>query len=237
MGHEEVHDRVARLEQRVRFLQATCAIVAAALVGVACAGLRASTRQTPEASVLTARGLVIVDTQGRPRVLLGAPIPHVSARTRTDSVTGLLVLGEGGADRVQVGNVGGPQVGGVVSRRISASAGIVVNDPKGNERGGFGAFDDGRVVLGLDYPDGEAISLAVLPQEGATGIWLNGPTPQGRERVGAVVTREGQALLKLADLAGTERVILMVDGNTAAKLLLVDPKDKSMRDVLGRVGP
>jgi len=237
VNHDEVHNRIAHLEQRVRSLQVISAVLVAALVGVACTGLRASPRQSPEASVLRARGLVIVDAQGRPRVLLGAPIADVAGRTRTDAVTGLVVVGEGGADRVQVGNVGGPQVGGVVNARISASAGIVVNDPKGNERGGFGAFDDGRVVLGLDYPDREAIILAVLPQEGAAGIWLNGPAPQGRERVGAVVTREGQALLKLADLAGTERVILMVDGDSPAKLLLVDPKDKSMRDVLGRVAP
>jgi len=237
MDREELHDRMAQVERRVRFLQAGNVVAVAALVGLACLGLRANTRRPPEDSILRARGLVIEDVQGRPRILLGAPVSKVAGRTRTDEVTGLVVVGEHGADRVQVGNVGGPQVGGVVSPRISPSAGIMVNDPTGNERGGFGAFDDGRVVLGLDYPDREAISLGVLPQEGITGIWLNGPAPQGWERVGVAVTKEGQALLKLADLTGTERVILMVDGNTAAKLLLVDPKDKSMRDAMEKIAP
>jgi len=84
---------------------------------------------------------------------------------------------------------------------------------------------------------GDAISLAVLPQEGAAGVWLNGPAPQGRERAGLVVTKNGEALLKLADAAGMERVILLVEADSPAKLLLVNPKDISMRDALDKNGP
>lgn len=231
--HPEFHDRIQRLERRVRFLWGIHALVVVGLLGVACTGL--GMHQSLEDAVLTVRGLVITDMQGRPRVLLGAPIPKVRGRSRTDEVAGVVVVGENGADRVQVGNLGGPQMNGVTEERVSPEAGIMVNDPMGNERGGFGAFDDGRVVLGLDYPDREAISLAVLPQEGAAGVWLNGPAPQGWERAGLVVTRAGQSLLKLADLSGTERVVLLVDGDAAAQLLLRDSNDHSMVDALRKI--
>jgi hypothetical protein len=229
----ELSLRVQRLEQSVRRTRKLAVLFVLSLTAVALGGCLG---RAPRSQVLRARGLVIEDERGRPRVLLGAPIAKVVGRSRADDVTGVVIVGEDGADRVQVGNVGGPQIGGVVQPRRDAEAAIVINDSKGNERGGFGVFDDGRVVLGLDYPDREAIILAVHP-EGIAGAWLNGPAPQGFERAGLVVTKEGQSLLKLADVTGMERVILMVDGNSAAKLLLVNTKDKSMRDALKKIVP
>jgi hypothetical protein len=184
-------DRLTRLEHHIRALQTYAALVTLVLAGIAIAGFRS----TRDDQVLRARGLVILDAQGRERILIGAPIPAARNRVRTDTarvraiwgkrfpreymeyykgyrhdVNGILVLDANGFDRVALGDsVPDPNIG----RRIGSEAGILINDAEGFERSGWGLLNvkgRNRMVLGLDDDNGgEAVSLAVI-DSGAVGI-------------------------------------------------------------------
>jgi hypothetical protein len=150
-----------------------------------------------EEQVIRARGIIIVDAAGRDRILIGAPIPEVRSRVRTDtarvrqiwgpqfpkeylgwyrgyrhSMNGMLVLDERGFDRVGIGDsVPDPNIG----KRIGPATGIVINDALGFERSGYGLLRVNgvdRAVLGLDdNRGGEGVSLAVI-DSGPVGIHI-----------------------------------------------------------------
>lgn len=166
--------------------------------GAALAG--AQDAAAPEDQVLRARGLVIVDEAGRERILIGAPIPEAENRVRTDMARveevwgprfprayvdeyyptyrhrmhGMLVLDENGFDRIAVGDsVPDPNIG----QRIGPASGLLVNDPQGFERSGYGLLDvDGvyRVVLGLDGDDGREGVVLSLHDGGPRGLTISG---------------------------------------------------------------
>jgi len=168
----------------------TVAVIALAAITILSLGPRND-------GVLRARGLVIVDDQGRDRILIGAPVPDSPDRIRTDiakaesawgkhyprfdwyknldhRTNGLLILDEKGFDRIVVGD---PTPDPNIGRRISPASGIQINDREGFERTGWGYFADlGRVVLGLDSAKGtEAVVLAVL-EDGTSGISIGNET-------------------------------------------------------------
>ena len=118
--------------------------------------------------VLRARGLIIEDAQGRPRILLGAPIAKVEGRRDQEDIFGMIVVGENGADRVIVCYpLPGPQ------REGEAAGGVLLNDARGAERGGYVAADNGEVVLTLDGTKDEAIKLGVDPTKPMSWIAMN----------------------------------------------------------------
>src|SRR5262245_23536477 len=162
MHSESSNELRGRLDHLERRLRRTRAALGGLLVLALGAGAARQAGEAKAAQVLRVRGLVVEDAQGRPRLLLGAPVPKVDARRRKDDMTGMRLLAEDGADRVAIGApTPAPQIGGKVGERIADATGIEVMDLQGNERGGFGFLDDGRVVLGLDYPGREAVSLFV----------------------------------------------------------------------------
>jgi len=206
-----------RIERRLWVCEGLLALFIIGLLAATWAGLHGTTAKADDsAKVLRLQGLIIEDTQGRPRILLGAPVTRVPGRRRQDETVGVIVLGENGADRVAIGApTPAPQIRGHVARRISPSAGLVIDDSEGNERGGFGVLDgDGRVVLGLDYPmgTGEAIGLAVIPGE-AVGLHIN-------------------------DQKSYRRASFFVSGDSAAKLLGMNPHGMGKVEVgLVRLAP
>jgi len=126
--------------------------------------------KSPAERILHVRGLVIEDDAGRPRITLGAPASNVG-RKRQDAVTGLIFLAEDGTDRLTLGNTTAPQVNGKVRNRVAPGMGLLVNDPQGNERGGLGFLDSGRVVVGLDRADGrEGAALIVNDDDRWSGL-------------------------------------------------------------------
>jgi len=193
---EALRDRIERLEKRLRLFYVAGGLAAVLLAMLASTTLRTGNAQSNNsANILRARGLVIVDEQGRERILLGAPIPPAANRVRTDlarvkeiwskrfpaqymkwyqeyrhDVNGLLVLDEKGFDRVAIGDqVPDPNIG----KRIGPEAGIIINDEQGFERTGYGLIKAGdfyRVVRGLDSAKGqEGLTLALF-DEGGVGM-------------------------------------------------------------------
>jgi hypothetical protein len=145
--------------------------------------------------ILRARGLVIVDEQGRERILIGAPIPAAKARVRTDlekvkqywaprfgpqyldwyadyrhDMNGMLVLDENGFDRVALGqDYPDPNIG----QRIGRGTGLILNDAGGFERSGYGIVNvegKDRVVLGLDSDRGTEAAVLVVREDGSAGL-------------------------------------------------------------------
>ncbi len=238
MSPDPVSPLRSRLDLLERRLRRTRAAFSALLVLAVGASWQAGAGEAKPGQVLRVRGLVVEDASGRPRILLGAPVPQVKERRRKDDMTGLLLLGEDGADRVALGApTPSPQSGGKVGERIAGAAGLQIMDHEGNERGGFGYLDNGRVVLGLDYPGREAVALFVMP-EGYAGILVSSDNEGGHERGGIVVdNKSGRAVIKLADRKSRERAMLLVEGEADAKLMLYDAKDGTYADAFERLRP
>lgn len=131
--------------------------------------------------IIRTKGIVVVDEQGRDRILIGSPIPASKDRVRTDferyrkeiaptvaidmdkymewyknykhSSDGIVVMDENGVDRVLLGDkLADPNVG----KRIFEASGLLVNDYKGMELLGAGVgTKDGKTLhaaFGLDNP-------------------------------------------------------------------------------------
>jgi hypothetical protein len=212
-SHEMLEDRLARLGRQIRVLEILLAAGGAALVVTACLAGRMN-RQS--AGIIRARGLVIEDGQGRPRILLGAPVAAVEGRKRRDPATGMVVLDEKGMDRLAVGSPAtDPASQGKVLARISPETGVTVSDGEGTERVGLGVLENGRVVLGMDYPDGnEAVSLFILPDSGYSGLTVDARSGKNRQRIflGASQEAGDPGALLIDDEAGGRLGLQVVKG-------------------------
>ena len=155
--------------------------------------------------IIRARGIVIEDSAGRDRILIGAPIPSSAHRVRTDTNLvrkywgikykdidqfmkwykdyyhggiGMVVMNENGFDRVAIGDrLADPNSG----KRMFEAAGVMWNDKEGWEMGGAGVntTKDGeaRSVIGVDDKDGEAVHLVAL-EDGTKGLIIGSSTGQ-----------------------------------------------------------
>jgi len=210
---EALEARLRRLSRQVRWLVLYAMLSLPLFVVLTFTAYRVN---TGHAGVLRARGLVIEDSAGRDRILLGAPIPFSADRVRTDThrvrrhwartyaaasaymqwyqnyrhgAYGMVVMNEDGFDRVLVGDrLADPNIG----RRMFEMAGVVWNDAKGWELGGLGvnttADGKSRSVVGVDGSDGEAVHLVSL-EDGTRGIIIGGQ--DGRLLIGKS-PREGR---------------------------------------------
>ena len=174
--------RIQSLEARLRRGRILSCLALSAVAGLACrSNLPAG---APPASELRVRQLIIEDDRGRPRVVLGAPVTSLPGRLREDPSVGLLLLDQEGRDRVSVGAPAiGVQSHGSLGRRVSAATGVILNDPDGDERGGFVVLDNGTAMLGLDdHDNGEMVAL-FAHWLGYSGLLVNGSAGKGNQRV------------------------------------------------------
>ena len=181
-----------RLRKQIRCLQ-----ICVMLLGIAFLILIGSAFRTGEKheDIIRARGLIIVDAQGRERILIGSPIPAAQNRVRTDlarvkeiwgkrfpekymewyrdyqnDMNGILILDANGFDRVGFGSpIPDPNSG----KRIAPSSGLVLNDEEGFERSGYGLLKVDklyRVVLGMDSAQGQEGATLFLEDGGQRGL-------------------------------------------------------------------
>lgn len=191
-------EAIARLRRELRLLRMLVAILVLALAGAAVFCM------VRGPGVLRARGLVIVDAQGRDRILLGAPTPASRDRRRTGAESdALVILGPDGADRILVGQSPQPIVQGHVAQRIAEAWGLVLHDPRGNERGGMGFLGDSRAAIALDYPQHDAIGMVVDDKSHSARLMLAYP-PEAHvpEAAAELVAEKGSAQLRFHDVAG-----------------------------------
>ncbi|TAF67696.1 MAG: hypothetical protein EAZ55_01360 [Cytophagales bacterium] len=155
-------------------------------------------------NIIRTQGIIIQDSLGRDRILIGNPIPYSKDRVRTNmekvaktwakdlggdkymewykgyrhSANGIVFLNEEGYDKILVGDqLPDPNTG----KRIVDAAGLMFNDDKGYERGGLGVSrtTEGsyRLVLGMDDEQGEALHMFIL-EDGTRGIRIAGTEGQ-----------------------------------------------------------
>lgn len=146
--------------------------------------------------IIRTKGIIIEDSSGKARILIGTPIPFADHRIRTNTnkvtelwagrfpknwfemykneynhaTNGILILDETGHDRLVIGN---PVPDLYFGKRIGPATGIIINDEKGQERTGYAILNvDGtnRVNLGLDNAKGTEGVLLTLNDDGTTGL-------------------------------------------------------------------
>lgn len=188
----EAHE-LARLRREVRGarLLATVSTLLSAFLLIS--GLTPANRGT---DVIRTRGIVIVDAEGRDRMLIGAPIPASRDRIRSDfekarqawgkaypdfewyrtlenSTNGMVLLDERGFDRLVLGD---PAPDPNIGKRIAPASGIAINDENGHERSGWGYFPVlHRTLLGVDTPSGtEGVMVGALDDSSAGVVVMNG---------------------------------------------------------------
>jgi hypothetical protein len=237
---KELELRIGRLERRLHWTWSAAAVLVLAAVALACrsAGGAADAHDNGvhrNSGILRVRGLVVEDAEGRARLVLGAPVPVVGERVRGDAPVGLVLLGPDGHDRLQLGVVGGPQMGGNVQARQSPATGLMVNDEHGDERGGFGVFENGQVGFGLDYPSQrELIVAAVMPDRGMAGMVFSADVDENPMRAMILTTREGETVIQTSDASGASRAVWTAPAKGAPKLQVLDESGNVLHDAFTR---
>lgn len=187
---DALHRRVTVLERWVRLCAGT--------VVVLLAGVLVAARPSTD-DIIRTRGLVVVDAQGRERIVIGAPLDSVSTNTALAGVAGTVIFDTTGRVAVAVGQNNPAIAGGRVVRRIGASNGLNIYDPRsGDERGGIGAFASGRANMCLDYSAGkEAVCATVADDDSYSTMQLYGtPNEPQFDRVGMFLGADGIGILK-----------------------------------------
>jgi hypothetical protein len=237
-ARSDLFTRLSRMERQLRVFQVLLSLTILALAAsVILLSLRHSPRYDRSGDVLRVKGLIVEDGAGHDRILIGAPIPSASGRKRKDNTVGLIVLGPTGLDRLSLAAPGPePQIQGVIGHRIGGEAGLLLNDPQGDERGGFGVLDnDGRVSLGLDYPHGtaEAIDLGVLPGETSLSIHDS----KSITRASLLERNDAAPILFGLDLSPTAADITTVRLNPyQVKHVAIKPSDEALNAALDNAG-
>lgn len=131
----DVNARIAQLERRVRTLQFVVLIAATVVV---CAVTAPALRAQGDKTIRT-RSLVIEDSGGRDRIILGAPLADPQGRVRPS--TGMVINDEQGAERFAVGLLD--------NRRLvmGFDAPPGTGDPRNRERITIVADDNGGAYL------------------------------------------------------------------------------------------
>jgi hypothetical protein len=188
-----------RLKKQMQWMRLYVLISITAIIVCIISAFSGAVKKT---GIIRASGIVIEDSSGRDRILIGAPIPFSKDRVRTDTnrvrkfwakefeedaekymdwyknyyhgAEGIVIMNENGFDRVLLGDkLADPNTG----RRMFEPAGILWNDKEGWELGGAGVntTKDGksRSVIGVDDKDGEAVHIIAL-EDGTKGLVIGG---------------------------------------------------------------
>ncbi len=239
MQSAEYEARLEAAERNVRRLAlALASLVALAVLGFT--GRAGMANQT--ADVVTARGLVILDEAGRARIVIGAPAAAAHDDARLAQATGMVVLDT--LDRLSAAVGSDPPLileDGTLAERIGSSNGLTFYDPRdGKERGGIGAFEDGRANVCLDYGEAskEAVCMSVAPEDQYTAVMLNGtPREEVFDRVGMFVGADGVGVLKAFGGVNSRDGIFIRAGDGMPKVTVYDSTQSEVMDLVDRVTP
>jgi hypothetical protein len=234
-----LHDqkRLSRLERKTKLLQL---VVLSQLVTLCGFWLATSQQHKVHAAenpaVLRVKGLIVEDSNGRARVLLGSPLPSVTQRTRHDnSTTSMVFLDEQGHDRLTLGEEPEPQVAGKVTQtmhRIAPGFGVVIHDGNGDERGTYGWLANGRALITLDRPGLDAWAAVVDDKTGFAGMRVEYPPNVARDSNAIEIgTKERQAFFKFQDTKEKDRAVLSLDSDESIQFKTFDGEGSSIRAV------
>jgi hypothetical protein len=98
MSQSSVEDRILALEKRVRRLAIGLGLTSAVAITL----VSIAWRPAPQTDVLRARAIILSDSAGRERVVIGAPVPE-PAGARIAPNTGMIIRDSTGAKRFGLG--------------------------------------------------------------------------------------------------------------------------------------
>lgn len=93
-----------------------------------------SNRDHNNNDIIKTKGIVIVDNNGKLRIILGAPVSKVSGRIRTDDLYGISYLDASGIDRLTFGQEPAPMTPEGLKERRVPGVGILIHAKQGIER-------------------------------------------------------------------------------------------------------
>jgi hypothetical protein len=227
---EHLRRRLEVTERRVRILGAVAVVLGTTI-------LMGALRSQPD--VLRARGVVITDASGRERIVLGAPMREATADAKLAQTVGLAVLDSVGRLHVVVG-ANKPLVlaGGQLASRVATEAGLTFYDPRnGSERGGIGAFSDGRANVCIDYgtKSKEAAYMSVAPGDQYAAVILNGtPSEPQFDRVTMYVGADGAGSLKAFGGGANNGGVMIRAGKGPATITVYDTTGTAISDIASK---
>jgi hypothetical protein len=141
-------DRLDSLERRLRRSERAFWIALVGWMVTVALGVMVVLRISPDtrtvSDTIRLHKLVVLDHEGKERIVIAAPIPDPLVNGRR------------------------------MRRRTGVSAGVQFKDPDGTERGGIASEDDGSFMFGIDDEHGrERAHLYYIPNRGS-GVYLQG---------------------------------------------------------------
>lgn len=135
--------RIARSERRLKVVLCLFSLSIGLSISLLLSQPQTIHAGTPD--TLRLRKLIVVDDQGRERIVIAAPIPNPIVN------------------------------GKEAKRRVAVDAGIQFKDPDGTERGGIASEGDGSFMFGIDDASGhERAHLYYIPSRGSGVLLQNG---------------------------------------------------------------
>ena len=159
---------------------------------------------------LNVKGIIVSDSKGNPRIVIGAPAYNIKGRKRQDEVVGIVYIDENGNDRLTFGKEPDPMTpNGIMPRFVDAS-GILIHDKNGIERGGYCVTDDDRALLTIDWPKtGEAIALSADKDFAALGLFHKSKIGQYREAITiGNIPKQQYSFIRISDTLYNERFLI-----------------------------
>ena len=218
-------ERSLQFHKRVNFM--LLLLLGASAIAVA-------TAHTPSYDVIRAKGLVVEDSQGNPRIIIGASLKNVHGRARTDDIEGIVYLDQDGTERITFGKLPDPMTPSGIQPRRVGGAGILIHDKEGIERGGYSVLDDASALLTLDWPKtGEGVALSSRPAFSGIGLFYRSDVGLYRDSIGMFTTaKDDRAFLKITDTAGKERAMLISEGTSQPRFRQFDSDGKEIDEKL-----
>lgn len=168
-------------------------------------------KQSNRIEKLRVSQLIIEDDQGRPVIVMGTGETALLGRNRRDSIHGIVLLDQKGDDRLYLGRETKLQMGGKLVERQTPGWSLLINEPGGDERAGFGFRDgDNAVGLGLDYGGKNGLEAIYLSAADSLAyIALNGDVARGhRDRIVLWSdTRNDRSMIKIGDATRDDKIV------------------------------
>jgi hypothetical protein len=202
----------------------------------------ASTQEADVQDVIRARGFVVVDAEGRERVVVGAPMVEASEDPRLAATTGVTVLDAEGRLAASLG-ADNPLIrpDGTPGERRGSANGLTFYDPRtGQERGGIGAFDDGRANMCIDWAgaEREAVCVAVWSDDQYGAVILNGTPHESSiyDRVVLYVGSDGTGRIKAFGGGDMQDGVSIDVGRGTPEITVFDSTGTPVVDLLESAG-
>jgi hypothetical protein len=221
-----LESRIAVLESQVRnrrFERVAFFVTSAAFICILTTQTSFA-KPEPAQRTLRVRELTVEDDKGNARVVISGKLPKMAEAKYTGAeASGIFLFDPAGTMRLSMAS---PQIEPKgLGRRSEGDVGLLIFDPKGGERGGYGLLKDGTGVCTLDSVKGrEAIGMVAWSNgTSALGLWSD--VPEYNTPIWLSVRPNGQPSLFMRDKDKKSRLFLGVTDKGGTAMQFLDAKE------------